>query len=121
LDTLVKDGVMLLKTMRRVRISRERLFAQLRSENLDHLGRVKRVYMEANGTFTLVPEEEKTPGLLVLPDWDKSFINEKLTWTDLLICKECGEKKPENARNKEHVKCKNCGADEWTKAVVEQH
>src|ERR1700712_3170595 len=74
LDMLVEDGVMKLDIMKRVRITRERLFAQLRSENLNHLGKVKRVYMEANGTFTLVPNEEKQAGLLVLPDWDEGFI-----------------------------------------------
>jgi uncharacterized membrane protein YcaP (DUF421 family) len=119
LDTLVQDGVMKLDIMKRVRITRERLFAQMRSENLNHLGKVKRVYIEANGTFTLVPNEQKQPGLLVLPDWDKGFIDEKVDWTNVTICKECGEKKPGNTA-KENVKCPNCGADAWTKAVLEK-
>lgn len=92
LDTLVQDGVMRLYIMKRVRITRERLFAQLRSENLNHLGMVKRVYMEANGTFSLVPNAAGQPGLLVLPDWDEAFIDEKLNRTNVIICKECGEK-----------------------------
>lgn len=119
LDTLVTDGVMRLDIMKRVRITRERLFAQLRSENLNHLGKLKRVYMEANGTFTIVANEEKQPGLLVLPDWDEGFINEKVDWTGIAICKECGEKKPGAGGNGE-VKCNNCGASDWTKAVLEK-
>jgi uncharacterized membrane protein YcaP (DUF421 family) len=119
LDTLVEDGVMRLNIMKRVRITRERLFAQMRSENLTHLGKVKRVYMEANGTFSIVANEEKQPGLLVLPDWDKGFIDEKVDWTNVSICKECGEEKP-NASNNGDVKCKNCGANAWTKAVLEK-
>ena len=119
LDTLVRDGVMRLNIMKRVRITRERLFAQLRSENFDHLGKVKRVYMEANGSFTLIQNEERQPGLLVLPEWDEPFIHEKVTQTNIAICRNCGEKKP-GSHNDGVVKCTNCGASDWTKAVVEK-
>jgi len=118
LDTLVQDGVMRLDVMRQVRITRERLFAQLRSENLHHLGLVKRLYMEANGSFTLIKNEQSQPGLLVLPDWDKAFIGEKLHSTNIEICKECGAQKPRSAENASNVQCENCGAREWTKAVL---
>ncbi|GEO07587.1 YetF domain-containing protein [Segetibacter aerophilus] len=121
LDMLVEDGVMRVNIMKRVRVTRERLFAQLRSENLNHLGAAKRVYMEANGSFTLVKNEERQPGLLVLPDWDEGFIDEKLNWTDVRICKECGAKMPENnTRKRNDVSCTNCGSNEWTKAVLEK-
>jgi uncharacterized membrane protein YcaP (DUF421 family) len=73
IDILVEDGVMKYDLMKKVRISRERLFAQLRGENIVHLGMVKRLYMEANGAFTIIQNEELTPGLMVLPDWDKSL------------------------------------------------
>ncbi len=77
--------------------------------------------MEASGTFTLVPQPELRPGLMVLPSWDKSFVEETLRTTDASICKECGADKPDspNGRNAE-VKCKNCGATDWTKAVIER-
>jgi uncharacterized membrane protein YcaP (DUF421 family) len=119
LDTLVFDGVMNLSVMERVRISRERLFAQLRSENFNHLGSLRRVYMEANGTFTLVPKEGSHPGLLILPDWDKPFIDEKLTKTNITVCNRCGEEKPYHT-NIDEITCINCGADNWTAAVVEK-
>src|SRR5438045_6186477 len=83
LETLVEDGVMRLNIMQKVRITRERLFAQLRTENLNHLGNVKRMYMEANGVFTLVRNNVAQPGLLVLPDWDRDFIEEKVKGTNI--------------------------------------
>jgi uncharacterized membrane protein YcaP (DUF421 family) len=49
IDTLVKDGVMDLNTMKKVRMTRERLVSQLRQSNVKQLGEVKRLYMEANG------------------------------------------------------------------------
>jgi uncharacterized membrane protein YcaP (DUF421 family) len=121
LDTLVHEGVMNLDIMTKVRITRERLFAELRSEKINQLGKVKRLYMEANGSFTLLPQQELKPGLLVLPAWDEPFIEEVLKNTDILICKECGAGKPQNSNdgNKE-VACNNCGADQWVQAVVEK-
>lgn len=77
-DLLVEDTVMNYDVMEKVRISRERLFAQLRSKNINHLGLVRRFYMEANGAFTIIPQDEQKPGLTVLPDWDKDFTARKL-------------------------------------------
>jgi uncharacterized membrane protein YcaP (DUF421 family) len=121
IDTLVMDGVMHLDCMRKVRVTRERLFAQLRSENMNQLGRVKRLYMEANGSFTMIQEEKPQPGLMLLPDWDEAFVSEKLKETNVSICKECGANKPTNGKvNDAEIKCTNCGANEWTQAVEER-
>lgn len=119
LDCLVSDSVLNMKTMKRTRITRERLFAQLRSECLNHLGRVKRVYIEANGSFTVIPDETPRPGLMVLPDFDTDFIEEKLRTTNIEICNNCGAEKPHKTSANSVTKCKNCGEAEWTRAVVE--
>lgn len=116
-DCLVTDTVLNYNVMRRVRITRERLFAHLRSENISHLGAIKRIYLEANGTFSTIINETPKPGLMTLPEQDTDFINETLRRTDILICKNCGEKKPENSKPEAQVKCNNCGDDEWTNAV----
>ena len=121
IDVLVEECVMKEDNMKKTRISRERLFAQLRSENMSHLGMVKRVYMEANGSFSIVENESVKPGLMVLPAWDTDFVNETLKVTDTEICNNCGEQKPDNATQDKSVKCTNCGnTGEWTKAVIEK-
>jgi len=121
IDMLVEDSVMNFNIMKRVRISRERLFAQLRSQNVNHLGRVKRVYMETNGGFTIIENEDPKPGLMVLPVWDKEFVSKKLKKTDVTVCNNCGYEKPETlkALNGE-AKCVHCGESDWTNAVVEK-
>lgn len=48
----------------------ERIFAQLRSDNMMQPGQVCRLYIEANGSFTLIPNREERPGLLSMPDVD---------------------------------------------------
>ena len=120
-DCLVVDAVMNYDIMKRVRISRERLFSQMRSENINQLGLVQRVYMEANGAFTIVRNEQPKPGLMTLPKWDKNFISRKLEKTDITICENCGQ---ENLANSAGLngssECGNCGKNEWTKAVIDR-
>jgi len=119
-DCLVIDSVMNYDVMKKVRVSRERLFSQMRSECILNLGTVNRVYMEANGGFSIIPNSEPKPGLMTLPDWDKDFISRKVKKTDITICKNCGIKKPENiAFLNGDEKCENCKENVWTKAVIE--
>jgi uncharacterized membrane protein YcaP (DUF421 family) len=120
IDILIEDGVMNYDVMKKTRISRERLFSQLRSENVDHIGEVKRLYIESNGSFSMIENENPKPGLMVLPEWDKEFIDEKLKTTDITICKNCGVEKPSHLKHLNgEAKCENCGEKEWTKAVTE--
>lgn len=73
MSVLVRNGEMQLEDMKKVRISRERLFTQLRSKGLYHLGSVKYLLMEADGKFTLILNPDPRPGLSILPDWDHEF------------------------------------------------
>lgn len=118
-DVLVEESVMQPKIMKKTRISRERLFAQLRSSKMSHLGMVKRLYLEAGGDFSIIENENAQPGLMTLPEWDTDFIQEKLKETETVVCKNCGQKKPEAASNGS-IKCTNCGESDWTKAVTEK-
>ncbi|WP_256009153.1 DUF421 domain-containing protein [Desertivirga xinjiangensis] len=116
-DILLEDSVLKMDAMQRTRITRDRLFAQLRSEGIKHLGSVSRVYMEANGFFSVVRREdvreEVKPGVCILPPWDEEFVRE-LKVADFTVCMVCG--KPE-----EHgSKCPNCGGEEFEKAVIEE-
>lgn len=108
---LVKDGVMQIDMMRQTRISRERMFAQLRSEGITNLGTVKRLYFEAGGSFSIVDAEEKRPGLSLIPDWDEDFCNSRENSGELLLCRECGNS--ENRSYDKSLPCGNCGETEW--------
>ena len=114
---LVVDGVLNLPVMERTRVTRERLFAQLRMLNKNHLGMVKRLYFEANGMFSLVVEPDPKPGLAVLPaDIDPEFANRKLKKIDAYVCKSCG-KLAEGMISTARSKCPNCKAIAWEHAV----
>jgi uncharacterized membrane protein YcaP (DUF421 family) len=116
LDVLLEDSVLRIDRMQRSRITTDRLCSHLRSEGFTHLGSVKRVYMEANGGFSIVKEPQPRPGLRIIPDWDHDFVAE-LQETDITVCKNCGKTKgPEDQEDT----CLNCASKEWAKGVTEK-
>jgi uncharacterized membrane protein YcaP (DUF421 family) len=114
---LVKDGQIEIEQMRKDRISRQVLFAELRQKNIFNLGKVDRVYLEASGIFSIFPSEEDKPGLPVFPPDDNRMIDPSLSKTiaaeDLQVCISCGKVKPLN----ENSPCENCGAETFINAI----
>ena len=115
-STLVENSVIQLEHMKSARITRELLFAQLRSGGLIHLGHVKRLYMEANGAFTLIEEPKPKPGLSVLPEWDADFINQQEKAPDQYVCYHCGNSQPSASPANADI-CINCGYSTWVSAL----
>jgi|SRR6185503_12682481 len=116
MDALVKDSVIDHAAMKKVRVSRERLVAQLRSLGYKHLGYVKRVYLEAGGFFTVVENEKPQPGLSILPTWDKEFNDRLHHSNDILVCQTCGTTKKKPVTDK--TKCPYCSDINWTQAAL---
>ncbi|GAB3960951.1 DUF421 domain-containing protein [Spirosoma harenae] len=115
LSTMVENSVMQLDHMKGSRITRELLFAQLRSSGLLHLGHVKRLYMEANGAFTLIEEPTPKPGLSILPEWDTDFIAQQPKAPGQYVCYHCGNAQPSPHRATDT--CSNCGHHDWVEAL----
>jgi len=114
-ELLVNDAVLNLDGMKRSRVSRGRLFAQLRSFQVTHLGMVDRLFLEANGTFSLKRHPEPRPGLPVIPAWDRDFLASMEEDRESLACSRCGttvkRAEPPSA-------CPTCGTvEEWSIAV----
>ncbi|MGI4743935.1 MAG: YetF domain-containing protein [Janthinobacterium lividum] len=113
--TLVADGVLQLPILERVGLSQERLFAQLRGESLEHLGQVRRLYMEANGTFSLVEAAEPKPGLSIIPGWDEGFRQVQPVAPAAFTCRQCGQ--VAKTKQTPAQACPHCGARDWEPAV----
>jgi uncharacterized membrane protein YcaP (DUF421 family) len=114
-DFLVVDGCLNLKAIGQAGLSQERLFAQLRSEGIDNLGKVKRMYFEPSGGFVIMEASKAKPGLPIVPVWDEEYLEDRQTLHDKFACCNCGQivkeqKKPD--RN-----CNRCGHNEWREAV----
>ncbi|QRR00313.1 DUF421 domain-containing protein [Dyadobacter sandarakinus] len=115
-DTLVSEGVLQLDCMLETRLTRERIFGQLRNDGIHHLGEVKRVYLEANGTFTIIRNSPAIPGLSVIPPWDEEFLKKKCRETGELVCHSCGTRR--NEQEPKGDNCEVCGANDWMDAVL---
>ena len=112
IGTLVSDGELNLKIMQNTRLTKERVFGQLRNKGIHHLGEVKRLYLEANGTFTVMESDNPVPGLCILPDWDSEFIQKVCSETNELVCGNCGKLRTELS-----LRCSNCNKNKWIQAV----
>jgi len=115
---LIKDGVLQVKELDKVLMSREQLFAILRNEGVYHLGMVKRVYQEANGNFSIYLNETAVPGYSILPQRDE-VLQEELqvsTADHTLSCRHCGYT---IRAIQEHI-CPSCGHQDWEKAVEQR-
>ena len=115
-STLVADGVLQLPHLEHAVLSQERLFAQLRGESLEHLGQVRRLYMEANGTFSLVEEKDAPPpGLSLVPGWDEEFRQLQPVAAGRFACGKCGE--VQAVPTPPVTACPRCQARQWEPAV----
>jgi hypothetical protein len=115
LDILVSDGVIDLDILKKVRISRERLMAELRGSGVKQMGSVKRFYMEASGFFTLIKNDEPNEGLLILPSWDAEFCKRLKPSEQQLACGSCGLLHAKTITT--GYRCPHCEADQWAVAV----
>jgi uncharacterized membrane protein YcaP (DUF421 family) len=110
--TLIKNGVMDVARMLKIRITKERLFAELRSEGIRHLGQVKRFYIESSGDFSILKNEEDKPGLSVIPEWDIE-LRQRQQQTDLEVCENCGIEWTNDVDA-----CKHCGSKTKDTAIL---
>jgi len=109
--TLVIDSVLQMDTLRKTTITRERLFAHLRSKGFLQLGEVNRVYFEAGGFFTIVRHDKPKPGLKLIPEWDGEFVREQCRHDDTEVCAVCNHVH-------DSAVCPNCDGKKWVKAVT---
>jgi uncharacterized membrane protein YcaP (DUF421 family) len=110
---LVKDAVLQTHEMEKIRLSRERVFAQLRSKELKNLAEVKRLYMESGGKFSLIKQSARA-GLSLIPEWDKELREEQEKAEDYQSCSNCGLT---IERQKEKRPCSNCSKNQWETAI----
>jgi uncharacterized membrane protein YcaP (DUF421 family) len=115
-NTLIRDGRMLLDRLKITRITQERLMAELRHHNIDNLGKVQRAYMEANGAFSIMQYGDARPGLSTLPGWDTGFKQEQPKAPGQFACCNCGN--IVESRQKPTAACECCDEKSWDEAVV---
>lgn len=111
LSVLIRDGVMDLKEMSRTKLSHEQVMAQLRGSEIYHLGEVQRLYLESNGSFTLIRNEKPHAGLSVIPGWDVDFLSSETIGAQKVCCR-CGQ-----LTEPEAASCSNCLTTVFDRAI----
>jgi uncharacterized membrane protein YcaP (DUF421 family) len=112
--TLVRDGVLQKTEQLQTKITNQQLFEVLRSKKVYNLGKVKRLYLEACGIFSLYTEEEEKPGLSLLPPADQEMYETyPHTRQGYKACTSCGAVQKEAAAH-----CPHCSANHWSKAIL---
>lgn len=115
LAIMVQDGCLELAALEQATLSREQVVARLRGQGLHQLGQVKRLYMEANGTFTLIKQQPPHPGLTLAPDWDEAYIQRQPAVADTYACTWCGQ--VQQAPALPQTPCPRCSRTAWRIAV----
>lgn len=115
-DIMVEDGCLKYDAMRNSVLSQERVFAELRKKGIDNLGKVKRMYMEASGAFTIIPQNPPQPGLTLVPNWDQDFLKDQPKAAGTYACCWCGNL--QHARQAPTTPCPRCTHDAWSPAVA---
>jgi uncharacterized membrane protein YcaP (DUF421 family) len=117
MSLLVKDGILQLDVLQKARITRQQVFAVARSKNIYNLGKVKRLYLEGCGTFSLYVQDDETAiaGLPVYPPDDKSILDTQryITENDTKACCNCGSV----LKQAEAKGCPVCNSENWTNAI----
>jgi len=115
IQLMAKNGCLDIEEMSKAKVSKEQLFANLRSQNVQHLGQVKRVYLEACGLFSVFREQDPKPGLSVLPEKDEALHKAEPRDEQYCACLQCGQLELKAiTKNKT---CARCACERWTYAV----
>jgi uncharacterized membrane protein YcaP (DUF421 family) len=112
---IVKNGVLQLAEMSHARVSKQQLFSELRSKKIFHLGKVRRVYLEPSGAFSILLAENAHQGLPLYPPADRDiFKGFRADYKQSMVCINCGM-----TSDKEDVEqCEGCHQHEFIKAIA---
>jgi uncharacterized membrane protein YcaP (DUF421 family) len=112
---VIEDGMFNLGDGRNHTIAKDEFFAEMRQENIEHLGQIRQAILETNGqmSFIFYSDENVKPGL---PIWPKRYSNKirHIETIDTYACSFCA--KIEELKKGANT-CDRCGKDEWVLAI----
>ena|ERR1700712_1828294 len=73
---LLENGRLVLQNLEMAGLSIARVHSTLRAMDIQHLGELRRVYLEATGDFTLIRFRAPHVGLWIMPTPDEAFAQE---------------------------------------------
>ncbi|WP_210518627.1 DUF421 domain-containing protein [Hymenobacter terricola] len=109
---LIEEGRINVKNLNNLNLTQKELFGELRQQQVEHLGQVRRAYMEATGNLSayFYAPEEATPGLPIWPEL-LAASRRRMDAAGPHACCQCGQVQ-EVARG-ETATCPVCQNAEW--------
>lgn len=120
---IVVDGMFDLKGIEAARLSDREIFAELRQSGTEHLGQIRRAYLELDGEVSVLKyaEDEERPGLSFM--WDQHVPHDKIMCSGSEVeqghyaCCNCGFTR-HIPTSQAITACPRCRQDEWVKAKL---
>jgi uncharacterized membrane protein YcaP (DUF421 family) len=114
---IVKDGLIILSSLRAQSFGHDELFEQLRIRDIEHLGQVRGAYLETNGSVSVFKQDSERPGLSIVPPWDVAEpdcvkAGETQSKDAQLACEQCGSVLAFAAGSSVEP-CPNCSSEVW--------
>ncbi|UFH53571.1 DUF421 domain-containing protein [Spirosoma sp. KNUC1025] len=112
---IIEEGQFVLLNVSEHTYAKDEFFAEMRQQNIEHVGQVQTALLETNGqiSFFYYADEEVRPGLPILPKIYHQKSN-LLSQAGQYACTTCGL--VESIDNQRHT-CPRCRQSEWVKAI----
>jgi uncharacterized membrane protein YcaP (DUF421 family) len=111
---IIEDGKFSLKAEGDSNFAKDEFFAEMRAQNIEHVGQVKTALLESNGqvSFLYFSDDEVKSGLPIFP---KPYCkrSQKITVAGDYACTYCGDVSTISAAQS----CPRCAKDEWVLAI----
>lgn len=109
---MLQDGQLNYTEYLKSKVSTDNFFAELRQKGVDHLGQVRRVYLETSGEISVYMQEDEDvrPGLPIYPELIAAPLK-AITEPGLFACIECG--RLEDLLPSMDPECPNCHYHHW--------
>lgn len=113
---LIEDGQFAIDEFKKEQLGQDEFFMELREGGVEHLGQVRRAYLESSGDVSLFfyEDDQVKSGLPILPE----LFNQKsvqISQAGLYACSFCGQ--VENLQPQKSVICPHCQHKEWVPAL----
>ncbi len=114
---IVENGEFTIDSFNKEDLGQDEFFMEMRIKNVEHLGQIRKAYLETNGQVSIFfyEDEDVRPGLPLLPELFRQR-SRTITRTATYACTFCGNVKDLSPQEGFHV-CPKCSRSTWVSAL----
>lgn len=112
---IIDESKFCIGTFEKEDLAQDEFFAELRLRSVEHLGQVRKAYMETNGDISVFfyGDDSVKPGLPILPELFEQK-SKLVTKPGIYACAFCGNTQQLQTSGK----CMDCNHEEWVAAIT---